>query len=433
MQKATTLVEAIQRFSPQPIQFGTGSTNEAFYVQRPDDPLADLRVQLLSSPTASEKTLLAGHRGSGKSTELNRLAADPEVLAHYKVVSFSVKDALELTDVDHVDLLFTLVARTVEALSSGNAPFALSDKTVKALERWRSSVVERMEQTIKGSSADLSAGIDAKGLLGFFGKFGTRLRYEKTTRETTRQVIQPQIGEFLGNVKDFFIDVRLALKTEGKQLLLLIEDLDKLPEIDRAETLFSDTGPYLASPPVRIVYTVPIALHYSKKFAQIAGRFGESVFVPNVRLVSHEQGLSRWEPGFTTMEGFVRQRIEDGLVDADALEEAIVLGGGLFQQMQRLMQKACTKAVGHKLARLGKSEILEAAADLRAELERGLGRKDIQILHEVHASKQAASDESTLELLHFLHLVEYRNSDRWCDINPLLSATLDRWKPEAPA
>lgn len=433
MQKATKLAEAIHRFSPQPIKFGLDSINESFYVERPDDPLGDLRVQLLSSPMAVEKTLLAGHRGSGKSTELNRLAADPDVQSRYVIVSFSVKDALELGDVDHVDLLFTMVRYTYQVLSSAETPLSLKESTVSALEGWRSQVVERMEEVVKGASAELGAGVDAKGstgLLGFFGKFGTRLRYEKSTREVTRQVIQPRISEFLGHVNDFFVDVQLALQEQGKQLLLLIEDLDKLPDVRKAESLFHDTGPYLADPPARIVYTVPIALHYSKKFAQIASRFGESVLVPNVRLVSNDDGQQRWEPGHETMRGFVTHRMDASLIMEDALALAIEVGGGLFQQMQRLLQKACTKAVGRKMSILTTTEVQDAAADLRAELERGLDRSDIGILHEVHATRQASSDEATLDLLHFLHLVEYRNHERWCDVNPLLLPTLERWKPE---
>jgi hypothetical protein len=158
--------------------------------------------------------------------------------------------------------------------------------------------------------------------------------------------------------------------------------------------------------------------------------FGESVLVPNVRLVSNDDGQLRWAPGHATMRAFVAHRMDLSLISEDALGLAIELGGGLFRQMQRLVQKACTKAVGRKMVALAKTEVQAAAADLRAELERGLAREDIGILHQVHATRQASSDEATLELLHFLHLFEYRNHERWCDVNPLLLPTLERWKPE---
>lgn len=432
MKPATNLVEAINRFTPEPIEFGVGSKNQAFYVERPDDPLRKLRVNLLSSPAGSVKTLLAGHRGTGKSTELNRLAADPEIQERFAIVGFSVQESLEITDVDHVDLLFTMVAQTYDALSSDGAPLGLREQTIKALEGWRSRVVERMEEVAKGTSGELSAGSGGEGLLGFFGKFGGRLRFERTTREVTRQVIQPRIGEFLGHVQDFFIDVQVALDADrGKRLLVLIEDLDKLPDIDKAEALFSSTGPYLADPPARIVYTVPIALHYKNSFAQIVSLFGESTLVPNVRLVSNDDGRKPYQDGIETLRAFVEHRMALSLVEEDALRESIELSGGLFQQLRRLIYNACHTAVGRKAQRLSRADVQDAASELRAELERPLTREHIAILHEVHATKQASAEGAALDLLHHLRLMEYRNGERWCDVNPLLLPTLKRWKPEA--
>lgn len=434
MKPAQNLVEAIHRFSPQPIQFGVDSTNESFYVERVDDPLSDLRVQLINCADSTDKTLLAGHRGSGKSTELNRLAADPAIAERFEVIRFSVRDALELTDVGHVDLLLTLVARTYQGLTERGIALGLAGSTVKALERWQGAVTERMNELVKGSAADLAVGGEGVGVLSaFFGRIGGRLRYERTTREVTRQTIEPRIGEFIDNLKSFFLDVRMALQPEGRELLILVEDLDKLPDIEQAEALFHDRGPYLSDPPVRIVYTVPIALHYSKKFAQVAGRFGESVFLPNVRLVSHQAGDEPWEPGRETMREFVRRRMDASLIEPAALEHAIDLGGGLFQQTQRLMQKAATKAVGQRRAVLDVGLVDEAASDLRAELERQLSRDDIELLREVQNTNRASTEQASLDLLHYLHLVEYRNSDRWCAVNPLLEPTLERWTSDDEA
>lgn len=432
MKPATNLVEAINRFTPEPIEFGVGSKNRTFYVERPDDPLRKLRVNLLSSPAGTVKTLLAGHRGTGKSTELNRLAADPAIQQRFAVVEFSVQDALELTDIDHVDLLFTMLAKTFEVLSESGAPLGLRDHTVRALEGWRSQVIEKMEESSEGASGELSAGGGGEGLLGFFGKFGGRLRFERTTRQATRQVIKPRIGEFLGHVRDFFIDTQVALDTHtGKRLLVLVEDLDKLPDVGQAEALFLDTGPYLADPPVRIVYSVPIALHYKSSFAQVVSQFGESTLVPNVRLVSHDDGLQPYKRGIDTMRSFVEHRMMLSLIEDQALHAAIELSGGLFQQLRRLIYDACHTAVGRDAERLSLDDVQDAAAELRAELERPLTREHIAILHAVHATKQASAEDAALDLLHHLRLMEYRNSERWCDVNPLLLPTLRRWKPEA--
>lgn len=314
MERAQTLTEAIRTFSPEPIQFGVNSRNEAFYVHRPDDPPAEFRVQLHTAPRNSAKTYLAGHRGTGKSTELNRLAADQATRKHYEIVHFSVDDVLELTDVDHVDLLVALVARTYTELSTAEESLSLSEGTVEALEAWRERVVEQLEERSTGAGAGLAAA-SGVGLPSFFARITGRLRYEHTTREVTRRVIEPRIGEFLGHVEDFFLDVQRGLDEQGKRLLV---------------------------------------------------------------------------------------------------------------QMQRLLQKACTEAVARDLPSLDLDVVRAAAADLRAELERQLTREDYEILEAVHRSHEASADEATRSLLHSLHLVEYRNTDRWCDVNPLLEWTLER-------
>ncbi len=55
------------------------------------------------------------------------------------------------------------------------------------------------------------------------------------------------------------------------------------------------------------------------------------------------------------------------------------------------------------------------------------------VKRETAETKQASTEPATLALLHSLHLMEYRNSVRWCDVNPLLASTLSRWpKPPKP-
>ncbi len=432
MRKANTLKEAIQRFSPEPISFGAHSPNKQFYTPRPDDPLSDLRIRLLYAPHSSGKTLLAGHRGTGKTTELNRLAADPEVQAQFKVVNFNVRDTLELEDIDHIDLLVTMVSQTLLALRDIDQAGELKESTVRSLCDWRDTVIERMEQTEHGSSGELKTGAGVTGLLGFFTKFTARYRYENTTREVVRKVTQPRISEFLDRLTGFFLDVQAVLdKQLGKRLLVVNEDLDKMSSLERAKALFEQKGNYLNGPPVRVIYTIPIGLHYATNFAtNIRGVFDNSVLVPSVRLVESLDGRAHPKPyaqGRETMRAFVYRRMDAALIDDDAVDAAIELGAGLFDQMRNLVQSACVKALVAGLERITLEQIREAAADYRAMLERPLTSGDINILHDVAATRHASAEPQTLALLHSLHLMEYRNGGRWCDINPLLKQTLQRW------
>jgi hypothetical protein len=68
--KATNLDEAWSNFDPLAPLPGEESS---FYVPRPGEPLGRLTRALLHTFTAPPKFFFAGYRGSGKSTELNRL------------------------------------------------------------------------------------------------------------------------------------------------------------------------------------------------------------------------------------------------------------------------------------------------------------------------------------------------------------------------
>lgn len=132
------------------------------------------------------------------------------------------------------------------------------------------------------------------------------------------------------------------------------------------------------------------------------------------------------------MHSFILQRLDESLIKKDALEEAIQASGGIFQQAQRLMERACLRGVSRKLQVLGVEEIRSAASDLRNDLERTLASADYPILIEVARTLHAPSDDTVRDLLHSLHLVEYKNQQRWCDINPLLEPVLKQWKEHHP-
>lgn len=421
--KATDLAGGMESFSPAPLEFGPDGKSE-FYVQRPDAPLSLLRTRLLQGKTV-QKFLLAGHRGSGKSTELNRLSADAEIQERYAIVKFSVKDVLDLADLSYIDLLFVAVSLTFDRLVS-ELGLKISPRAVERLDLWRRAVEEKVHSHNEDAGAEVKGGAQLKFLSAFFAGFSGRLRVEQTTRRITREIVERRLSEFLDTLSTFFRDIELALAKRNKRLLLIIEDLDKIPDITKALALFHDKGIYLNRPPCRIVYTVPIAIHYSKKFQKVAQTFGQSLFLPNVAL--NERGsAAEYSPGRQLMRGFVLQRLDSSLIEDDALHEAVEMSGGVFQQFQRLMEDACTRTLTRNLPVITVEEIRAAAAELRNELERTLASSDYPVLDGVSKTLQAPSDDTTLELLHSLHLVEYRNLERWCNVNPLLAPTLKRW------
>lgn len=111
-----SLEEALNLFDPQrPLE--TSELN-AYYVARPHAPLEPMKTYLRVN-TQPVKVLFSGHRGSGKSTELTRLAKDLE--NEFFVVRFSAR-VLNLADLNYVDIILTCAAALFrEATEMGNA------------------------------------------------------------------------------------------------------------------------------------------------------------------------------------------------------------------------------------------------------------------------------------------------------------------------
>jgi hypothetical protein len=85
--------------------------NCPFHVEREDKPLNKLKRALLREHRQPPKYFFSGHRGCGKSTELNILAADSEINKKFFVIKYSVKDVCDVNNLSYIDVLFSLGAQ----------------------------------------------------------------------------------------------------------------------------------------------------------------------------------------------------------------------------------------------------------------------------------------------------------------------------------
>ena len=108
--QAQTLKDAIRVFDPRKTLDGE-DLNEYHTDRIPnkkEDPaITKLKTQLFGADT--QKILFSGHRGCGKSTELNKLALDLEKERRdLVIIKYNVTDVLDVFDLDYSDVLFSL-------------------------------------------------------------------------------------------------------------------------------------------------------------------------------------------------------------------------------------------------------------------------------------------------------------------------------------
>lgn len=317
--------------------------NCPFHVEREDRPLNKLKRALLREHRQPPKYFFSGHRGCGKSTELNILAADNEINKKFFVIKYSVKDVCDVNNLSYIDVLFSLSAQLFIGYSDIGKE--LRKELIESLENWKNDVVEQVREEI-----DSFEGAIEGGLKGFFLSVLGKFRSEETTTKIIRKKIEPRLSELIEKINLIVADIEVK---EKKKVLILIDDMDK-PNLDQAKKIFYDYNTAITQPACSIVFTVPISIFFSQEFTAIREtRF----FLPNVKLHHRNEKNRKDEKGFILMNSFIFHRMKKELIEPDACEYAIKMGAGVFRETARIMQISADNAIASGRAKTIKEDV----------------------------------------------------------------------------
>jgi hypothetical protein len=426
--QATSLNAALDNFNElQPLVFNTAeaeaspSANPAFYVERPDNPLDELKAHLINS-RLHEKILLTGHLGSGKSTELNRLAANAEIQRRFFVVKYSIRDVVNIIDIDYVDFLLSFAALLFTRAYEAKIKFqpTLLSKIVSWIDFAKSG--ENIPRDLNGGRGNLQKAYN------FFKRIVTILVREITLREAMRKSVQRNLSELV-EVINLTIDQIQTSLPSGKELLVIIDDLEKIPDIERADRLFNQAGSYLVQPRCKIVFTLPIFLYYSLNIKPLTDTFGGTYFLRNIKLMDRHTAQPI-EAGYTLMRAFLQKRLALGLIEPPALETAIACSGGVVREMVRVTKDAVIKALSKGRSTITQDLIDLVIIELRNEYSRGLVARHYTVLQNILNNQPTDDAQTLMELYHTRVLLEYEDDqgERWNAVHPIVKPLLDKFQ-----
>lgn len=395
-----------------PLEPSTDGKPNPFYVERPHNPVAELEDALLAPFYRPPKFFFSGHRGCGKSTELLRLAARPEINKKYWPIHFSIRDEADINDLDFRDILLAVGGRMYRDYRAKGGK--LPQQLVKELDAWRGDIQTEVKTVLAGrGEVELDAGVEA-----FFANAGLKVKLEPATRSELRQVFERNITGLIKVIND----IAIAIQAREKRLpLVLIDDLDK-PDQKLAEEIFKARREIMLQPTCAIVYTVSSALFYSKEFEAIRDR---AIFLPNVKLHPHGRPDERDKEGYATLRWFIHRRMAADLATPEAVEMAIGNSGGVFRELARVMRSAIGRARRRHADRIEPEDVDWAATEIRNEYRRILDEGDLAFLRDVHRHNRLEAHERLGSMLQILALLEYRNAENWCDIHPALEALVE--------
>ncbi|MEA1894136.1 MAG: hypothetical protein U9N36_02835 [Euryarchaeota archaeon] len=329
---------------------------------------------LLRTHRQPPKYFFFGHRGCGKSTELNRLAADEDIGQKFFVVKYSVRDVYDVNNLNYVDVLFSIGAQLY--LQYEDSGRELRPELMADLEVWRSSIVERISEEERSFWTSIGGGVK-----GFFFTMLAKISVEDTTRKIIREVIEPRLSELIEKINLIVADIE---GREGKNVLVIIDDLDK-PNLEQATEIFYNSQTAITKPVCHIVYTVPISMFFAPKFTAIR----ETRFLlPNIKLHAKNDRASRYEPGYDLLNTFIFKRMKEDLIEPDAVDLATRMGAGVFRESARIMQIAADSAIERGRDCITKEDVEKAGQEIRSDFKRILKTDDYVILKELYEDNE---------------------------------------------
>lgn len=387
-----------------------------FYERRPDEPLGRLAdaLRLSALKPSPAKLFFSGYRGSGKSTELNRLARDERLNRYYFIIRFSVKETGDTRNLDYSDVLLALAAEVYGQYTAAGGQ--LDDDLRDELETWKNRTVERLRA--KGAVFEGGTGLD---LSKFFLAALLKVKSEYETRELIREEIRPRLSELIDKIN--LIAARIKADT-GKTPLVLIDDLDKL-SLENARRMFSDHLTALMQPLCAIVYTIPIALAFEDLFT------GESLcqdtfLLPNVRLHPRGDRAGRDERGYAFLRRLIEKRAQPALFADGVMDKLIALSGGVPSDLVFAVQAAISNALHRGVTRVEEADVAWAHAQLRNPLLRLLSDNDVAVLRQIRHDNpnRLADPRAHARLVHIRAALQYANNPDWFDVHPALEDVL---------
>ena len=422
MEYANHVSEIINAFSPAPLTMGQMDkfyckntmeyrTSDRFY-----SPIEDI-FDSCRNPEERNAFLLLGHRGCGKSTELNRMS-QRLISQGYPVKTVACGVDLDLFNIVYSDL-FILMGEALLGIAEELGCKLKKDILDDIMSFWAEGTETAVSK--EAAAIDLEAGMSVenggifKGLLNIFARIKTDLKFNEEIRKEYRRKISVRSSEWikiLGCVSE-----EITGKTGGKRPIIIFEDLDKLNPED-AWKVFYNYAAILSGMAFPVIYTFPIGLSYDARFSAM-----ESYFVtkslPMIKIDTIEG--EPYQEGREVIKEIVKKRASQELFEKDVLEKLIQYTGGSLRDLFHAINASAKRAQRRDSESVSMEDAERALEELKTSLTRRIEEKDYNFLLNIYkGNKERIEDKGMLlKMLQASVVLEY-NGKRWHNVHPLV-------------
>jgi hypothetical protein len=382
--------------------------------------LAALESQIRRKVGGRSIHLVSGHIGSGKTSELYRLAESLEKDRGPREPGLTVLwvDADQTLSQSSVDLE-DLVLAVVEAL------LALDTKAAaQALKTfWTNNIKKALVASLVDLPGVAAASLDAPtGLLEVI-RIGTR-----EDQERIRQVLRGTfVNQLIGALNRAFDE--LSKESGNGDIAVVIDNLEKVVPMDPdlLPRLFIQRMPMLKALDAHLILTTPLELATGSQGGGIRAALGcTPVVLPMIKLSEpqSQKAGARYEPGYAAMRALLRRRVDiDRLfadpADVDGLIEA---SAGSVRSLLRMVSDAANNVDDPPITTAAVRRVIALET---ADFQRTLRTRWVPWLHQIADTNQWPADlpeNDQALMLRDLYVLEYQNGDPfpWADVHPLV-------------
>jgi hypothetical protein len=375
----------------------------------------------------SNKTLLflAGMRGSGKTTELNKIAEKLHNPAAFFCVTCNLDDGLDLNDMEYMDILVFQLERLAEELQKLDIHFR--KPIIKDLQDWYSEQIKEVNRTIKREGGvEIKAEVKTPSLLSFLGLSAAlkgNLSGSKENATMIRTVLKRNFSEFTTRFNHFIEQVNVYLREHkvAQEILFIVDGLEKIATSNIRRKIVENESNRISQIKVNTIFTLPIELFVLE---QKLKQFSSMVNFPFVKIL--QKTGDRVPDAIERFEEFVLKRIDASLFDdPKTIKDAICYGGGSPRELLRVLEYTYLYS-DLDAGKLTADALQKAVKKLSAEYSRYLSTEDLDHLKVLHQNNEKGLttpfDDSWQDLLEKLIVLEY-NDGTYRRVHPLVEAS----------
>ena len=357
------------------------------------------------------KIIFSGHRGCGKSAELNRINNKLKHPDRYLTVFIDLEQEVEVGSFQYADFFSLLIHKLIEELERNEVKGGY-ERLQQLAEKLLPGKTEKSIVDKNKFSNNVEAGAEAGfKLFGFGGKasFKEVFSGDNETSTTIRKEIKQNTLQLINNLNAELADVRMAIEDSGKGMdILFIMDGSEKVQSEVYEELFVKNGNIISEISVNMLMAVPITAYY--QIANSPYKFTNRYTVPMIRLENNEVAGQ-------CMKAIIAKRIDVNIfIDEDALSSCIFFSGGCIRQLFQVVHESLKKSLGAKITL---AHVQKAVKELGRRLWEFLDKEHLKVLKE---ADYRPAEPKVSELLYILILLKYNGKS---GVNPLLKAYPD--------